>query len=339
MVKLGAIGDVVMALPILETAFQNDPNVEITWICGRTVEPVLRRLEKINELIVVDDEKLLCGNLIQRLRVLLGLWIQLLFRRYDLVVTGYSDWRYRFLSATVIAKTRRSFGRNRKRPLPVSGRYFPAEYVRLLTMVEPVSSPEIKIPELNWPLPENLEQKMELQSYKKRIALAPGGAKNLLRDDALRRWPLENYVLLAGMLIEEGFQVLLTGSNTDSWVRESFKSLAVTDLVGLTTIADLITVYRQCHLVVTHDSGPLHLAIASGSPTLALFGPTIPMEKVPNNKKTRVLWGGENLACRPCYDGRNYADCKNNQCMKDLSVEKVHFEVVQIMKSPQAGPS
>jgi heptosyltransferase-2 len=206
-------------------------------------------------------------------------------------------------------------------------------------MVEPVSSPGIKIPELNWPLPENLRQKIELKSNKKRIALAPGGAKNLLRDDALRRWPLENYVLLAGRLIEEGFQVLITGSNTDSWVSESFKSAPVTDLVGFTSITDLVAVYRQCHLVVTHDSGPLHLAIASGTSTLALFGPTIPMEKVPNNKKTRVLWGGENLACRPCYDGKNYADCKNNQCMKDLSVEKVHFEIGQIMKSPQAGPS
>lgn len=75
----------------------------------------------------------------------------------------------------------------------------------------------------------------------------------------------------------------------------------------------------------------MHLAIASGAKVLALFGPTIPSEKVPVDEKVRVLWGGEHLDCRPCYDGRNYADCDDNQCLKSITVERVLSEAVRMM--------
>jgi heptosyltransferase-2 len=164
------------------------------------------------------------------------------------------------------------------------------------------------------------------------VAIAPGGARNVLRDDALRRWPAENYADLTKRLLTDGIQVVLTGSPSDDWVRERFRHLPIIDLVGKTTLIELIAIYRACDLVITHDSGPMHLAAAAGARVVAVFGPTNPNEKVLVGGGIRVLWGGERLACRPCYDGRNYADCHDNRCLKEITVGAVYEEVAKILK-------
>ncbi len=330
-VKIAAVGDVVMALAMLEPFLQKDPDAQITWVCGKTVEPLLRQVGKIHELIVVDEAKLLKGGFIPKALALAGVWAKLLGRRFDLAVTGHSDPRYRLLSLPASAAIRRGFGKQADgRTGPVSGRYHADEYARLATGADGPTAVKASIPILRLPLPAELEQ--ILQPGKKIVALAPGGARNILRDDALRRWPLENYAQLAEKFLRDGFQVLVTGSLSDFWIRESFKNMAVTDLVGQTPLPDLIALYGKCHLVVTHDSGPLHLAVASGVPVLALFGPTVPMEKVPVSEKVSVIWGGEHLACRPCYDGKNYADCNDNQCLKSVGVERVYAEASRMLR-------
>jgi len=134
------------------------------------------------------------------------------------------------------------------------------------------------------------------------------------------------------MLLNKGVQVVLTGSSSDIWVRDFFKGLAVIDLIGKLSLPDLVAVYGCCDLVITHDSGPLHLAALAGAPVLGLFGPTNPHEKLSLNGRNRVLWGGDDLACRPCYDGKEYANCPRNLCMHDISVERVNREALQLLE-------
>src|SRR5262249_12730405 len=111
---------------------------------------------------------------------------------------------------------------------------------------------------------------------------------------------------------------------SDQWALPAFQGLPIVDLVGKTDLIQLVALFNQCDLVVSHDCGPMHLATLAGTRVVALFGPTDPHWLVELDRtKTRVLWGGEELACRPCYDGRNFADCANNLCMKSISVEAV----------------
>jgi heptosyltransferase II len=325
-----------MALSMLSAIDRQEPGSNITWVCGKTVAPLVRAAHRVDEVIELDDHQLLKGGGVGALLVLSRLWLKLLGRRFDLVVTGHSDSRYQLVGLTARGKIHRSFAEEGGRRSPIPGRYHADEYVRLITGTDGPAALRAEIPVLQVHLAPSLREK--LMPSKKVVALAPGGAKNLLRDDALRRWPLENYVVLAEKFLKEGYQVVVMGSPADDWVRESFKHLAVTDLVGQTSLTDLIALYSQCRLVVTHDSGPFHLAIASGARVLALFGPTDPAEKVPASEKVKVLWGGEHLACRPCYDGRNYADCVDNQCLKSVTVEKTYQEALQIMGKEPARP-
>ncbi|HVZ80629.1 MAG TPA: glycosyltransferase family 9 protein [bacterium] len=328
-IKIGAVGDVVMALSGVEAARDRWPNAHITWLCGRTVEPLLRVYGHVDEVIGVDDVGLLRGNLAEKIKVLIGVWARLFLRSFDLVVTGHSDRRYRWLSVTARAKERRGFD---DRLNLVPGRYHGDEYARLILGQDYPTGRLFRPAPLRPSLDPELEKAIPADGHPL-IAFAPGGAKNILRDDSLRRWPVGHYAELAAKLLAGGYQVVLTGAESDRWILEYFKGLGVVDLVGKTTVTDLIAVYGKCRLVVTHDSGPMHLAALAGARVLALFGPTIPSEKVPLGGLVHSLWGGEELPCRPCYDGRNYAKCSRNICLEDIGVERVLAEAKGILNA------
>lgn len=317
-----------MALSMLEAIDRQWPGAHVTWVCGETAAPLVRAAERVNEVVALNDRKLLRGGVFGALSTLCRIWLKLLGKSFDLILTGHSDPRYRLLSLTALGKERRGFGMGGWGPIP--GRFHGDEYVRLVTGVDGPEALRAKIPQFRLPLLSGIEDLLP-RNGKPLIALAPGGAKNILRDDALRRWPLENYALLARFLTENGNAVLITGGTGDEWVREAFEKTGVVDLIGKTGLTDLVALYGKCQLLVTHDSGPLHLGVLAGTRVLALFGPTHPDEKVRKDAKTTVLWGGEALACRPCYDGREFAKCGNNMCLGGITPQRVYAEAIRLL--------
>jgi heptosyltransferase II len=316
---MAPIGDVVMAMSMITALRNQDPLAEIVWVCGETVASLLCEVPSI-QLIRVNEKRLLAGSRVEKIREVLLVWSRVFGRRFDLVLTGYSDPRYRLLTFPVISSTRRSFNRSHGRWFPVPGRYHGDEYVRMVEGVEGPDSRYAHLPELK---PKLREPLAALSGGRNLIALAPGGAQNFLENVFLRRWPVNFYGQLARELMQHGFTVALVGSASDAWVRPEFEGTEVLDLIGKTSLPDLVAFYQRCLAVVTHDSGSLHLAMLARTPTVALFGPTAPSEKIPKTEALRVIWGGESLACRPCYDGKTYAACTDNQCMKQISVARV----------------
>ncbi len=328
--KLGAIGDVVMASPMATALAREHPGVKITWLAGRGVVPLLRLLPGIDEIVEVDEASLLAGNYRDRMRALGAAARHLHMRRFDLVLNGHPDPRYRVLEQLVRGHTVRRFCRNpRERIMPVPGRYHGHEYVRLALGGDgpdvPVALPEAIRP----PLPPGLT----LAGEGPRVAMAPGGARNVLNDNEVRRWPLERYAELARALAERGCATVVIGGPDDAWVSEAFAGIdGITDLVGRTSLPDLLAVYTACDAVVSHDSGPMHLARLADTPAVALFGPTDPRWFVPPaHDGTQVLWGGAALPCRPCYDGKRFHDCPANVCMRDIAVSEVLGRVTVLL--------
>ena len=324
-VKVGAIGDVVMAIPAAVAARETGHDVRVTWLCGTAVEPLLRFAGVADELVVVDERALWSASKLARVRAVLSVWRRLAGRRFDLIAIGHPDPRYRLLTLFVRARTRRSWDRRGRRPWPLWGRYHGDENVRLVLGGDAATLPRRPYPELRFPFPGHLAHELG-DAPEGRVVLVPGSAKNPIRDDALRRWPLEHYVGLAQRLVAEGRQVVLAGSADDAWTREAFSGVGVTDAIGRTSLVELCGLMQGSDLVITHDGGPLHLALLAGTRLIALFGPTSPHEKVAEREGVVVLWGGVDLACRPCYDGNEYADCPLNVCLHEVSVERVHEE-------------
>ena len=163
------------------------------------------------------------------------------------------------------------------------------------------------------------------------MVLAPGGAKNILSDGALKRWPVQFYAVLAKQLIGSGLRVALIGAESDQWVLPNFAGMSVINLIGQTKLDDLLSVLGAATVVVSHDTSCLHLARLVAIPVVALFGPTIPHSFITGAELEHLLWGGADLPCRPCYDGAKYGACASNLCMQSISPEAVRQKVENIL--------
>jgi len=317
-IKLGAIGDVVMALPAVKL-FKERTGGEIHWMCGQTVAPLLRQFPFIDQLVEVNDAALLSGSRLESLGEIARVWAKLAGRRYDTCAVLYYDWRYRLLVVPVRKKRLVTLSHSNRARRPLPNRYSGDEYARILLGEDGLRPDRLGPVRLSGGLPAAPLPR----AIPKRIALVPGGSRNALRDSPQRRWPLSYYAELSTALIARGYEVVLAGGPDDAWASQAFADLPVKDFIGRLGLVESIALFDSCDLVISHDTGPYHLATLSSAAILALFGPTNPAERVPNRPGLRVLWGGESLACRPCNDGRELALCSDNRCMKEISPRMV----------------
>ncbi len=342
-VRLGSIGDVLMLLPAVYELHKRGARID--WVCGKVVAPLLAMYPWVNR-VEVDDHALYHGGRAGQARQLAGLWRRLAGRKYDVCAVLQYDRRYRWLAGVVRAGRRIELSHEDRERRLLPGRWHANEYARVLGLAGDGFREEnmrLLRPEVVPGVEVGGVAIGELAAGRDggrrgRVGIVPAGAKNVLRESALRRWPVENYVELTRELVKRGYEVVLTGSAEDGWVRKDFAELlaaggrgAVQDWIGRTTLPELVGLYDRCDVVVTHDTGCMHVAGISRAKVLAIFGPTEPGSFLPRREGVRGLWGGEKLACRPCYDGRDFAPCQWNGCVREITVERVLSEMEALL--------
>jgi heptosyltransferase II len=332
-VKLGQIGDVIMAIPAARALY--DEGFEIYWVCGRAVRPLLESYSWIN-LIPTNDKELLLGSSFQRVNRLFRLWSKIAFRRFDLCAVLYYDSRYRLLTLPVWAHRKLSLSWRKRSTMLIPGRHHTDEFTRILSGLEDTCRKQ-SIPPVR---PDHLPPSpIPHKSVQGRVAIVPGGASNLIRQQYLRRWPIESYIELAQCLRNRDWEVVLIGGPEDLWVKPYFRDLPVTDLIDALSLPEVVAVCDTCDAVVSHDAGPLHLAGLSKASLIGLFGPTDPATRIPRRPFAVGIWGGQRYACRPCYDGRDFAPCKFNGCMRDVSPDLVLRHIDRLLDARSRGKS
>ncbi len=155
------------------------------------------------------------------------------------------------------------------------------------------------------------------------IAISPGAKSDI------KKWPKENYAELGDKLISElSSQVIMVGDNADSILIKDIiisSKNEIMDLSGKTTLCQLASLLKQCNLLITNDSAPLHLAGAVDTKALAIFGPTDHEVYGPTGNDDRVI--RKNLHCSPC----GKAQCEfEHECMRHIEVGEV-FQVAKEM--------
>lgn len=139
----------------------------------------------------------------------------------------------------------------------------------------------------------------------------------------LKRWPAGNFTKLLDYFIGEQIPVVVTGSKTDESLIAQVVGRdrrGVCAFYGKNDLEELAAIFQRAALVVTNDTGPMHLASAVGTPVVTLFGPTQPHLTGPYGKgPVRIL--RKEVGCNedPCYN----LGCKQNVCMQAISVEEV----------------
>jgi 3-deoxy-D-manno-octulosonic-acid transferase/heptosyltransferase-1 len=137
-------------------------------------------------------------------------------------------------------------------------------------------------------------------------------------------WPKEKVVELCDRLANEfSCQVVLIGSYAEEPFLTDIASRAkneVKNLAGKTKLSELACLIAKSDLLVTTDSGPMHMACASSTPVVAIMGPTAPWRTGPFGDDYRVV--RHELSCSPCF---KRAECplEHHKCMEEISVEEV----------------
>lgn len=157
-----------------------------------------------------------------------------------------------------------------------------------------------------------------------RVALQPGAAYG-----PAKRWFPDRFAKIAHLLSERGIGIALVGGPNDrdvvAAVKESCPSPLV-DLSGRTGVGVLAAILARAKLLLTNDTGPMHLAAACGTPTVALFGSTNPVWTRPCGDEHRVV--REVVPCSPCYQ----RTCRFGAlCFERLGVERVFQEVLEML--------
>jgi len=330
--KFGAIGDVIMAIPAAHQLHEQGHAID--WVVGSAALPILRLYPWVGT-IPIDDRALLTGGSAAKLRAMLPIWRALAGRRYDLAATLYYDPRYHLLTLPIRARRKILLSHTDRAFRLIPGRHHTDEFARILLNLPDESRP---LPLAPVPVPPgSLPPSPLARNGRPRVVLAPAGARNMLADDVLRRWQPERYVTLAKLLFERGIEVVLIGGPGDAWVQPLFAELPVTDLIGLHTLPQTLALLDEADLLVTHDTGPLHLAGIARCSIVSIFGPTDPHGRLPQRPGTVALWGGEGFACRPCYDGHSFAPCPSNDCMAQIAPAQVLIEIEALLAARAAG--
>ncbi len=162
------------------------------------------------------------------------------------------------------------------------------------------------------------------------IGLTPGGASNPGEVMPQRIWP--HYAALASDLGGGQVRIVYFGGPGDRSLEAGLPmgngQVSFIGKCDLLTTAELM---RRCSLVVTHDSGPMHLAAAAGARTLSLFAPTDPLRKAPLGEGHR--WIAADLPCAPCYHRGKWPKECTQDCIGSITVEKVGGVVREMLES------
>jgi heptosyltransferase-2 len=151
------------------------------------------------------------------------------------------------------------------------------------------------------------------------VALAPGSVW------ATKRWPL--YSALAQSLVRDT-RVVVVGSKDDAPLARAIVDAAggdrVIDATGRLSLLASAELIGRAAAIVTNDSAPLHLASAMGTPTVAIYGPTIPEFGFGPLAPQAAIVQHDELACRPCdRHGPQRCPLGHWRCMRELSPERV----------------
>lgn len=149
-------------------------------------------------------------------------------------------------------------------------------------------------------------------------------ALNLGTTWVTKRWDVRNFadVIQQIAYLAPEIKVVLIGSAAERELAEALPvSLPIVNLIGKTDTLQLGALLERCEVCLTSDSGPMHIAAAVGTATVALFGPTSPVRHQPYGTGHTIV--EKPVSCRPCYKQACHRQDEPHLCMKEIGTAEV----------------
>jgi heptosyltransferase-2 len=304
------IGDALMAQPLLGRLHEKIPDLQLDVLAPEWVAPVVRRMPEVDDVFAMPFRH---GALQLRSRWRFGRSLR--SRGYRQAIVLPNAWKAALVPFFADIPLRSGYvGESRYGLLNLLYRKdaaaMPLHYARL-------SEPPGKQVKEPLPTPRLRAARHEIEDARRRfglpgryVALCPGAEYG-----PAKRWPY--FRELSDRLPEEA---VILGAANDI---EAAAGIRGTNLVGKTTLDEAIDLLAGAALVVSNDSGLMHIAAALGRPQVALFGSSSPLHTPPLSPAARVLW--LKLECSPCFE--RVCPLGHFRCMREMTVETALKEI------------
>lgn len=161
----------------------------------------------------------------------------------------------------------------------------------------------------------------------------------------LREWPLENFIALSKRLLEDNKNCLIFIGAEESYKKtellylyEEINSKSFINLMGKTSISDLLELCNISDILIANDCGLVHLASFTSIKKIIIFGPESPQVFGPLGENNHIIYSG--LPCSPCLSVLNHRDsaCRDNRCLKIIKPNDVYELIRESLKTGHKTP-
>ncbi len=337
-IRFSSIGDVVLTSPMLRLLRRRLPDAQIDFLTKAEYAELVRFNPNLNVTFEYRSSDPL-GPLIRRLTD----------ERYDLVVDLHNSLRSRIVRTRIAPGTWVTINKRVLRRallvqgkinlyrsiVPVADRYI--EPLAGLGITPDGGGPELHIPDETLFAVSGRMASLQLNRFERVIGLCPSA-----RHDT-KRWPADRFAAL-GIAMANAFaaKILVFGGAADKdlcagvvrSVNEAAGPGRATDLSGSLSLLETGAAMQFCDVVVTNDSGLMHIASAMQRKVVAIFGPTVrEFGFFPWGSDASVLEVGD-LYCRPCsHVGKDRCPEGHFRCMRDIGVDAVASRVASVLPS------
>ncbi|MDM7925316.1 MAG: lipopolysaccharide heptosyltransferase II [bacterium] len=323
LIRFGAMGDVILATPAIRAAAAACATGRVDFLTKSAYRPLVRNHPSVERVLAFGGgEGAGFWSLARTVRA----------GRYDAVIDLQNSLRSRFLSLLSGAKKRGTVKIGRWKRFQLvrcrRDRYgeilaVPLKYLAAASVIgarDDGKGPDLFVdPDQTAAVDRRLES-AGLAGGRRLVALAPGAGR------ATKRWPAERFGEVASAFISRGYAAAFIGGEADKPAcAEALKNAAgpAADLSGVFPLAGTAGVISRCSLLVTNDTGLMHMAAALSVPCVAVFGPTTRhFGFFPFRAPSVVV--EKPLACRPCsYHGTDRCPKGHFRCMLDIGAGEV----------------
>lgn len=328
LIRPGGIGDAVLLAPVIRSLRKNIPATRITVLAEQRNSGVFSLIPGVDRVFCYDRPR----ELFQSLR-----------SSYDAVIdTEQSHNLSAVLARFVFAPVKIGFDTNKRRRMfthPVTYSHDDYETVSFNRLLEPLGieagdvgmgAPFLLVPGAASSKAAGLLESLRDEPF---VAVFPGASI------PERRWGADRFRRVAEMLSVFGIRIVVVGGKEDRQQGEVIVGGGLgLNLAGSTSMAETAAVIQKSSLLVSGDSGVLHIAVGLGTPTVSLFGPGRAKKWAPQGGGHIVINKG--LDCSPCTTFGTTPACPNDaRCMRDITVDEVVNAVTMLLTSLGAMPS
>lgn len=311
-IRLSSLGDVLLTTPVLRALKQKFKTSEIHFLVKPQFADAVRYNHNISKIHEYDPER------IDEIKSILEK------ERFDLTIDLQNNFRSRDITRGLKSELRKISKPTLKKWLLVNTKINLLKDLKTIPhrYSETVENLQLDSNGLDLFLPEGFES--DLENNINYVGFCPGA------QHFTKRWPKEYFIELGNMLSRNNYKVVLFGGKIDKGICSEI-SAGIGNCINFQNDDELYKIadgMKKCKLIVSNDTGLMHVAAAINVPVISIFGSSVKeFGFIPYNVRSKIL-ENNHINCRPCsHIGKSECPQQHFKCMKEIDAQYVHDQI------------